>query len=76
MNILRIRYHMNKSFSVFIHQSSAKGRVIAQAVNRRPLVEEGRFVPRSVHVGCGGRSGTGRCFAPSSLVSPVNIIAP
>jgi hypothetical protein len=50
------------------------GRAMAQIVSRRPLTAEARvralFNPCGI---CGGRSGTGIGFSPSSSVSPVNI---
>jgi hypothetical protein len=50
---------------------------MAQAVSRRPVTAESR-----VHHGvgpcgiCGGQSGTGTGFSPSTSVSPVSFIPP
>jgi hypothetical protein len=47
---------------------------MAQAVSRRPLTAESRVRTRVNPCGiCGGQSGTGTGFSPSSSVSPVNI---
>jgi hypothetical protein len=40
---------------------------MAQAVSRRPLTAEARVDPRSVHMRCSGRSGTGAGFFRKSL---------
>jgi hypothetical protein len=39
---------------------------MAQAVSRRPLTAEARVGPCAI---CGGQSGTGTCFSPSTSVS-------
>jgi hypothetical protein len=53
------------------------GRAMAQVVSRRPLTAEALVRARVSPCGvCGGQSGTGTCFPPSSSVSPVNIIPP
>jgi hypothetical protein len=50
-------------------------RAIAQAVSRRRLVPEAVVRTRVIPCGiCGGQSGTGTRFSPSSSVSPVSII--
>jgi hypothetical protein len=49
------------------------GRGVAQAVSRRPLTAEARFRPCGI---CGGQSGTGTGYYPSSSVFLVNIIPP
>jgi hypothetical protein len=50
--------------------------VQAQVVSRRPLTAEARVRARVNPCGiCGGKSGTGTGFSPSSSVSPVNIIS-
>jgi hypothetical protein len=50
------------------------GRAKAQVVSRRPLTAETRVRARANPSGiCGGQSGTGTGFSPSSLVFPVNI---
>jgi hypothetical protein len=46
------------------------GRAMAQVVSHRPLTAEARVNPRGI---CGGQSGTGTDFSPSSSVFPVNI---
>jgi hypothetical protein len=50
---------------------------MTQAVSRRPVTAEARVrswvSPRGV---CGGQSGTGTGFSPSTSVSPVNFIPP
>jgi hypothetical protein len=43
------------------------GRAMAQAVSRRPLTEESRVGPCGI---CGGQSGTGTGFSPSTSVFP------
>jgi hypothetical protein len=54
-----------------------KGRAMAQAVSRRSLTAESRIRDGVNPYGlCGGQSGTGTGFSPSSSVSPVNIIPP
>jgi hypothetical protein len=51
------------------------GRATAQAVSRRPLTAEARVPSRvSPCEICGGQSGTGIGFSPSSQFSPVNFI--
>jgi hypothetical protein len=47
------------------------GRVMAQAVSRRPLTAEARFRSRVSPCGiCGGQSVTGTGFSPSTSVFP------
>jgi hypothetical protein len=47
---------------------------MAQVVSRRPLTAEARVRSRVNSCGiCGGQSGTGTGFSPSSSVSPVNV---
>jgi hypothetical protein len=47
------------------------GRAMAQAVSRRPLTTEAPVRARVNPFGiCGGQSGTGTGFSPSSLVLP------
>jgi hypothetical protein len=46
---------------------------MAQAVSRRPLTAEARFRSRLCPYGiCGGQSGTGTGFSPSTSVFPCN----
>jgi hypothetical protein len=50
---------------------------MAQAVSRRPLIAEARVRSRVGLCGiCGGQSGIGTVFSPSTSVSPVNFIPP
>jgi hypothetical protein len=48
---------------------------MAQVVSRRPLSAKARVNPCGRPI-CGGQSGTGTGFPPSSSVSLVNIIPP
>jgi hypothetical protein len=51
--------------------NSVLGRAMAQAVSRRPLTAEARVRSRvSPCVICGGQSGTGTSFSPSTSVFP------
>jgi hypothetical protein len=51
--------------------SSVSGRAMAQVVSRRPLTAEARVRARVNPCGiCGGQSGTGIGFSPSSSVFP------
>jgi hypothetical protein len=53
------------------------GRAMAQAVSRWPLTAEARARSRVSPCGiCGGQSGTGTGFFPSTSVFPVNFIPP
>jgi hypothetical protein len=54
--------------------SVSADRAMAQVVSRRPLAAEAQIRARVNPCGiCGGQSGTGTGFPPSSSVSPVNI---
>jgi hypothetical protein len=54
-----------------------KGRAVAQAVSRRPLTAEARVRARVGLRGiCGGQSGTGTGFSPSTSVFPCQLIPP
>jgi hypothetical protein len=53
------------------------GRAMAQVVSRRPLTAEARVQARVNPCGiCGGQSGTGTDFSPSSSVFPCQYIIP
>jgi hypothetical protein len=52
-------------------------RAMAQVVSRRPLIAEDRVRARVSPCGiCGGQSGSGSGFSPSTSVSPVSIFPP
>jgi hypothetical protein len=52
-------------------KTEATGRAMAQVVSRRPLTAEARVRARVNSYGiCGGQSGTGTGFSPSSSVFP------
>jgi hypothetical protein len=54
-----------------------RGRAMAQIVSRRPLTAEARVRTRVNPCGiCGGQSGTGTGFSPSSSVFPCQYIIP
>jgi hypothetical protein len=54
-----------------------KGRAMAQVVSRRPLTAEARVRARVNPYGiCGGKSGIGTGFSPSSSVLPCQYIIP
>jgi hypothetical protein len=60
-----------------MHVTLSMGRAMAQVVSRRPLTAEARVRARLNPCGiCGGQSGTGTRFSPSSSVFPVSIIPP
>jgi hypothetical protein len=60
---------LKPSHSIFINPS--KGRVMAQVVSRRPIAAEARVRARVNPCEiCGGQSGTGTNFSPSSSVFP------
>jgi hypothetical protein len=60
---------MHINFKIFIR--GYDGRTMAQAVNRRPHTAEARFRSRVSICGvCGGQSGTGTGFSPSTPVFP------
>jgi hypothetical protein len=53
------------------------GRAISQAVSRRPLTAEAQARAQVIPCGiCGGQSGTGTGFSPSSSIPPVNVSPP
>jgi hypothetical protein len=55
----------------------ASGRAMVQVVSRRPLTLEARIRARVNPCGiCGGQSGTGTGFSPSSSVFPCQYIIP
>jgi hypothetical protein len=57
--------------------SMLEGRAMAQVVSRRPLTAEARVrVPVNPCGICGGQSGTGTGFSPSSSVFPCQYIIP
>jgi hypothetical protein len=57
--------------------SLSNGRAMAQVVSRRPLTVEARVCTRVNPCGiCGGQSGTGTGFSPSSSVFPCQYIIP
>jgi hypothetical protein len=65
MQLLLVEY-----YKTGLHKSRA-GRAMAQAVSRRPPTAEARFRSRVSPCGiCGGQSGTGRGFSPSTSVFP------
>jgi hypothetical protein len=56
--------------------SYKKGRAIAQVVSRRPLTAEARVrAPVNPCGICGGQSGTGTGFSPSSTIFPCQYIS-
>jgi hypothetical protein len=60
---------MNYLTSLSVTQ--AVGRIVAQAVSRRPFTAEFRVRSRVRPCGiCGGQSGIGAGFSPSTLVFP------
>jgi hypothetical protein len=62
---------MGPRFSRGLLSSLIWGRAMAQAVSRRPPTAEARVRSRVSPCGiCGGRSGTGTGFCPSSSVFP------
>jgi hypothetical protein len=66
-----ILYTQNMQETMFYLSNTYVGRAMAQAVSRRPLIAEARLRSRvSVCVICGGQSGTGKGFSPSTLVFP------
>jgi hypothetical protein len=66
------RKHNTKHQQQFGSEQPARlGRAMAQAVSRRPLTAEARVQSRVTPCGiCGGQSGTGTDFFPSTSVLP------
>jgi hypothetical protein len=74
-NLALLSYSVVHFTTLAVFQNMS-GRAMAQAVSRRPLTAEARVRVRVNQCGiCGGQSGTGTGFSPSSSVSPVNIIS-
>jgi hypothetical protein len=69
----RFSFHAKPHFYV----TSLLGRAMAEVVIRRPLTAEARVRARVNPCGiCGGQSGTGTGFSPSSSVFPCQYIIP
>jgi hypothetical protein len=66
----------HRAFPIDVTKRSA-GRAMAQVVSRRPLTTEARVRVQVNPCGiCGGQSGTGTGFSPSSSVFPCQYIIP
>jgi hypothetical protein len=74
-NELRVPYEA-ANFMTTVAPNSL-GRAMTQVVSRLPLTAEARFRARVNPCGiCGGQSGTGTGFSPSSSVFPCQYIIP
>jgi hypothetical protein len=66
-----IHFNKNAYITAQLNPNQDKGRAMAQAVSRRPSTAESRVRSRVSPCGvCGGQSGTGTGFSPSTLVFP------
>jgi hypothetical protein len=76
-SILQTDHLIARQCSFYSWSIHALGRAMAQVVSRRPLTAEARARVRVNPCGiCGGQSGTGTGFSPSSSVFPFQYIIP